>query len=323
MFYLERLPCPVLVTDCNGQIKHSNHDFKHLAGVLLVDSMDHYFPPASRIFLHTHAWPLLLRNGEFNELHLQLLATDQQHIPVMANARMSEVDGEREVIWLFFVAKDRQRFEAELLKAREQAQENAAQLAKANLALQSAYAQLAEYAVEIKSEAEQFAQLSHTDPLTALGNRRALSLHVEQWTATVSAQAHASLLLIDIDYFKQINDRFGHAEGDRVLIELAQQLLKSVRSQDSVVRYGGEEFALWLPFADGDEAAVIARRVHEQVSLLQIADQRLTVSIGIANLVPQGQDPERYLEQLLEEADTALYAAKAQGRNRSVRHDHR
>ena len=53
MFYLERLPCPVLVTDCNGQIKHSNHDFKRLAGVLLVDSMDHYFPPARRICCST------------------------------------------------------------------------------------------------------------------------------------------------------------------------------------------------------------------------------------------------------------------------------
>lgn len=91
--------------------------------------MDQFFPPASRIFLQTHAWPLLLRNGEFSELYLQLQSENGQAIPVMANARISEVDGTPEVIWLFFVAKDRQRFEAELLKAREQAQESAAQLA--------------------------------------------------------------------------------------------------------------------------------------------------------------------------------------------------
>lgn len=212
MFYLDRLPGPVLVTDCNGRIKHSNCDFKRLAGAGAAEGMDQFFPPASRIFLHTHAWPLLLRNGEFSELYLQLQSENGQSIPVMANARISEVDGAPEVIWLFFVAKDRQRFEAELLKAREQAQESAAQLAKANLALQSAYAQLANYAVEIQSEAEQLAQLSHTDPLTALSNRRALSVHVEQWLGNVSDLACGSLLLIDIDHFKQINDRFGHAE---------------------------------------------------------------------------------------------------------------
>ena len=146
MFYLDRLPGPVLVTDCNGRVKHCNCDFKRLAGAGAAEGMDQFFPPASRIFLQTHAWPLLLRNGEFSELYLQLQSEGGQAIPVMTNARISEVDGTPEVIWLFFVAKDRQRFEAELLKAREQAQESSAQLAKANLALQSAYAQLANYA---------------------------------------------------------------------------------------------------------------------------------------------------------------------------------
>ncbi|MFT0632703.1 diguanylate cyclase [Pseudomonas sihuiensis] len=317
MFYLDRLPGPVLVTDCNGRIKHSNCDFKRLAGAGAAEGMDQFFPPASRIFLHTHAWPLLLRNGEFSELYLQLQSENGQAIPVMANARISEVDGAPEVIWLFFVAKDRQRFEAELLKAREQAQESAAQLAKANLALQSAYAQLANYAVEIQSEAEQLAQLSHTDPLTALSNRRALSVHVEQWLGNVSDLACGSLLLIDIDHFKQINDRFGHAEGDRVLVDMAQRLLASVRSGDSVVRYGGEEFAIWLPNADLAEASDIAERVHDQIKALEVANEPVTVSIGIASLKPC----ERYLERLLAAADKALYTAKAQGRNRSIRHE--
>ena len=317
MFYLDRLPGPVLVTDCNGRIKHANSDFRRLAGAASTAEMDQFFPPASRIFLQTHAWPLLLRNGEFSEIYLQLRAASGQSIPVMTNARISEVDGGAEVIWLFFVAEDRQRFEAELLKARQQAQESAAQLAKVNLALQGAYAQLADYAVEIKSEAEQLAQLSHTDPLTALGNRRALSLHVEHWIGSVSDHACASLLLIDIDHFKQINDRFGHAEGDRVLVDMAQRLLASVRSGDGVVRYGGEEFAIWLPDADLDEASDIAERVHDQISSLEVADESVTVSIGIASLQPCAE----YLQHLLAAADKALYTAKAQGRNRSVRYE--
>ena len=194
MFYLDRLPCPVLVTDCNGGIKYANNDFKRLTDAPLSGDMDQFFPPASRIFLQTHAWPLLLRNGEFNELYLQLQSDSGQLMPVMTNARIIEAEDTAEVIWLFFVAKDRQRFETELLKARQQAQESAAQLAKANLALQSAYAQLANYTVEVESEAEQLAQLSHSDPLTALSNRRALSLHVEHWLASTTAQANGSLV---------------------------------------------------------------------------------------------------------------------------------
>ncbi|MFV9681644.1 GGDEF domain-containing protein [Pseudomonas sp. NY15367] len=317
MFYLDRLPCPVLVTDCNGRIKHANNDFKRLTDAPLSGDMDQFFPPASSIFLQTHAWPLLLRNGEFNELYLQLRSGSGQLMPVMTNARIIEAEGTAEVIWLFFVAKDRQRFETELLKARQQAQESAAQLAKANLALQSAYAQLANYAVEIQSEAEQLAQLSHTDPLTALSNRRALSVHVEQWIGSVSELTWGSLLLIDIDHFKQINDRFGHAEGDRVLVDMAQHLLVSVRSGDSVVRYGGEEFAIWLPNADLDEASDIAERVHDQIKAVGVANESVTVSIGIASLKPC----EHYLENLLAAADKALYTAKAQGRNRSIRHE--
>ena len=318
MFYLDRLPGPVLVTDCNGRIKHANSDFRRLAGAASAAEMDQFFPPASRIFLQTHAWPLLLRNGEFSEIYLQLRAASGQSIPVMTNARISEVDGGAEVIWLFFVAEDRQRFEAELLKARQQAQESAAQLAKVNLALQGAYAQLADYAVEIKSEAEQLAQLSHTDPLTALGNRRALSLHVEQWIGSVSDHACASLLLIDIDHFKQINDRFGHEVGDRALIHFATVLAQRLRINDLFCRLGGEEFAVLLPGSAAEQARDIAESLRERLAAepLRFDDIALpmTLSAGVASFRADGQS----LDELMLAADRRTYAAKRAGRNRVI-----
>lgn len=318
LFYLERLPCPVLVTDVSGYVLHSNLEFINLVGPGVGDTMERYFPPASRIFLQTHAWPLLLNNGEFSEVYLQLLSADRQPIPVMSNARISDLDGERVVVWLFFVAKERQRFEAELLKARQQAQDTAAKLAKVNIELQRANAQLAEYAAEVKTEAEQLVQLSHTDPLTGLGNRRALSLHVEQWINCATDQSVGSLLLIDVDFFKQVNDRFGHGEGDRALCELARQLLGSVRAQDTVVRYGGEEFAVWLPYSDRQGAELTAQRVHDHIARVRVAGQHITVSIGLTSCAPQGQKAARFLERLLSEADTAMYEAKHRGRNRTV-----
>lgn len=261
---------------------------------------------------------MLLKNGEFRELYLQLLTADQQMLPVMTNARISEADGERVVIWLFFVAQERQRFEAELLKARERAQNTTTQLAKTNIELRRAYAQLAEHAAEVKTEAEQLAHLSQTDPLTALGNRRALSVDVEQWINAAEHHSVGSLLMIDIDLFKQVNDRFGHAEGDRVLRELSQQLLTSVRAQDTVVRFGGEEFVVWLPYSDMQGAQLTAQRIHDHVSQIYVAEQTLTVSIGFTSLPSLRQEAETFLERMLTEADTALYEAKNLGRNRTV-----
>lgn len=318
MFYLERLPCPVLVTNCSGHIKHTNRDFKKLVVSEVYENMDYYFPPACRIFLQSHAWPLLLKNGEFNELYMQLLSVDGKRIPVMTNARISEAEGERIVIWLFFVAKERQCFEAELLKARQHAEEIATQLLKVNTELQHANARISQYAIAVKTEADQFAYLSLTDPLTDLGNRRALSLSVEQWMLSTSDESVGSLLLIDIDFFKQINDHFGHAEGDSALCKLAQQLLISIRAGDTVVRHGGEEFAIWLPNTDRDIAKIIANRVHNYISQIQVADRKITVSIGISNLAVNEHEVGGVLEQLMEQADAALYEAKARGRNRTV-----
>lgn len=318
MFYLERLPCPVLVTDCTGLTLHSNCDFKHLVSPSDDGNINDYLTPACRIFLQTHAWPLLLKNGEFNEIYLQVVTKDQHVIPVMTNARISEVDGKRIVIWLFFVAKERQRFEAELLKARAYAQEKALQLTEANKALQDAYAKLSQYAAEVQSEAQQFAHLSYTDPLTALGNRRALSAHVDQWLHRSEPLSTGSLLLIDIDHFKQVNDRFGHAEGDRVLCELAAHLRASARAQDTVARYGGEEFAIWLPHSDRTGAESIAKRVHACVSNVKVAEREITVSIGIASQIKKTPLTDEYLKNLVNDADTALYEAKVKGRNRTI-----
>ena len=94
MFYLERVPCPVVVTNCNGHVLHTNRDFRQLVASENCDYLDSYFPPASRIFLHSYAWPMLLKNGEFSELYLQLLTTNGQLLPVMTNARISQTEGD-------------------------------------------------------------------------------------------------------------------------------------------------------------------------------------------------------------------------------------
>ncbi|MGY2436372.1 GGDEF domain-containing protein, partial [Escherichia coli] len=131
------------------------------------------------------------------------------------------------------------------------------------------------------------------------------------------SQQGLALVILDIDHFKQFNDQYGHPLGDRVLQHVGQLLRDLLPPEAFAARYGGEEFAIWLPNADLDEASDIAGRVHDQIKAVEVANESVTVSIGIASLKPC----EHYLENLLAAADKALYTAKAQGRNRSIRHE--
>ncbi|MBJ7519826.1 MAG: GGDEF domain-containing protein [Solirubrobacteraceae bacterium] len=153
--------------------------------------------------------------------------------------------------------------------------------------------------------------LATRDPLTGLLNRRAFLSRLE--AAGEDPSAISGLVMLDVDHFKQINDRFGHPTGDTVLRRLAAVLLESVRADHAVGRLGGEEFALFLPGCDEGEAARIAARIRERVGR-EIFDGGLRVcaSFGVAAGLPaQG-------EQMLVNADRALYVAKQRGRDRVV-----
>jgi sigma-B regulation protein RsbU (phosphoserine phosphatase) len=123
-------------------------------------------------------------------------------------------------------------------------------------------------------------------------------------------------LVVDVDHFKAVNDLHGHSEGDKVLCALADQLRLSMRSSDLAVRYGGEEFVMWLPLADRTGAGQAAQRVHDNVKKVQVGGKSITVSIGVAT-AHNTLDLD-LLQLLTLGADKALYEAKAAGRNRTV-----
>jgi diguanylate cyclase (GGDEF)-like protein len=175
------------------------------------------------------------------------------------------------------------------------------------LANVTAQAQLHE---ELRSRAE-------TDPLTGIANRRRFNqvLEVECGRFT-RGHSPFSVLMLDLDYFKDVNDRYGHAAGDEVLRQVAQILLATLRSTDVVARYGGEEFAVLLTETRIEGAMVIAERVRTAVEdrVLDVEGNEiaLTVSIGVTS--HNGEESEAG-EELLKRADDALYRAKAAGRN--------
>ncbi|MFN4070709.1 MAG: GGDEF domain-containing protein [Thermus caldifontis] len=144
-----------------------------------------------------------------------------------------------------------------------------------------------------------------TDPLTGLPNRRALEMALEREAARVERGGKPfSLVLLDLDDFKKVNDAQGHQEGDRLLKEVAQYLIAHVRQGDLVGRWGGEEFALLLPWTEGEEAVRVAERLRAGLSGVGI-----TGSFGVA--VYRGD-----LQDLFQRADRALYRAKEEGKNR-------
>ncbi len=158
-----------------------------------------------------------------------------------------------------------------------------------------------------------------TDPLTGLLNRRTLMKqlnHVQQQSLRTGRPM--SLMMLDLDHFKQINDRFGHQGGDRVLELFAQILQQQVRSSDYVSRFGGEEFLVLLTDARQQDALQLAERIlngcrTSKVALEDCREIRFGVSIGVAQL-----DGTTSVEDCLSQADAALYQAKTQGRDRVV-----
>lgn len=172
-------------------------------------------------------------------------------------------------------------------------------------------------AERLRTSARLSVRLAVTDAVTGVHNRHFLMRHL---TTTVRRaydhQRPASILMLDIDHFKQVNDDFGHAAGDRVLRAVAERITTSVRAVDLVARYGGEEFVVIMPDTAIADAHAIAERVRRAVSDLPFTEagrsRHLTVSIGVAGL----GDADVEGDDLLARADAALYLAKRAGRNR-------
>ena len=174
--------------------------------------------------------------------------------------------------------------------------------------------------LETKRLMESLRESTLRDPMTGLNNRRFLEEYVETLVASVQRKrAHAAILMLDLDYFKMVNDTYGHDAGDAVLKALSTVLKQSVRSSDLVIRYGGEEFLIILIDSQGDAAGQVAENIRAAVEKLkvQVAGVVLqkTISIGISDF-PTDSDT---FWQAVKFADVALYQAKEQGRNRVVR----
>jgi len=165
---------------------------------------------------------------------------------------------------------------------------------------------------------QQTRELMSRDELTNLYNRRYFFERYERESYRAERYDRSlSLLMIDIDHFKNFNDSYGHLRGDRALRKVASTLESHLRRADVVARYGGEEFLILLPETEKKSAAIVGEKLREAVADIDFKDEdggppaRLTITVGVANMPEDGTDPLG----LLDLADKALYFGKAQGRN--------
>jgi len=165
---------------------------------------------------------------------------------------------------------------------------------------------------------EQLKNQAYTDPLTGLYNRRQFNEISEKiMTLNIDRRSQGSLIILDIDNFKNVNDTYGHTVGDKVLINLSNILKKILRNDDVCVRYGGEEFVLVLPFTDKNNAIFLADKIRMRIEEAKVkfdANESLnyTISLGVTSILPTDKD----IDEVLHRADTALYKAKEEGKNK-------
>ena len=177
------------------------------------------------------------------------------------------------------------------------------------------------YTDHLRDNVQNSIEMAITDALTGLHNRRYMESHLSTLADQASSRAKPlSLMILDIDYFKSINDTYGHDAGDDVLREFAVRIRKSIRGIDLACRYGGEEFVIVMPETDVQVAGLIAERLRRSIASETFAVNKatkridVTISIGLATL-DRKDEP---VADVLKRADTALYRAKNDGRNRVV-----
>lgn len=162
-------------------------------------------------------------------------------------------------------------------------------------------------------------ELSHTDQLTQLANRRSLMHELEREDARYRRTGRSfTLVIFDIDHFKKVNDTYGHLVGDHVLKAISSSMIREIRTNDLLARYGGEEFLLLMPETEVEAAQLLAERIRKRIMLTPVHTERGDISVTVSGGIAGAFEPYTNIDSVIKGADDALYIAKTSGRNRIV-----
>jgi diguanylate cyclase (GGDEF)-like protein len=270
---------------------------------------------ANQLVFHSYFYPNINLNGHVNELFISLKDGSGQAVPCILNGRRYEYDGMEVIDCALVQMSKRMDYEQELRSAKKQIEEAYWEKEQTLAQLKQLHAEIEQKQAELLELNAILMERSTTDKLTGLKNRRYFQEVLEEHILRFEEQERPfSLLMLDIDHFKNVNDTLGHQAGDYVLEQMGSILSYHCREQDTAARYGGEEFVLILPDINEQESRWIAENLRYEIAHAAWGagiPGGITASVGIATFT--GTDTER---TLLRKADLALYTSKEQGRNR-------
>lgn len=289
---VEVAPASIIMINPQGEIELINKETERLFGYQREEMLGQkieFLMPKDRRESHTH-----VRSQFTKELDSRVMAGRElyarkktgEHFPVEVGLNSVETEGETWVLSAVIDLTDRKRYEDQIISQKK--------------------------LLEVVNQ--QLATQANTDGLTGLFNRRLFYTELERLLG-ISEQdkTSVSILLLDLDFFKQVNDTYGHNKGDQVLKQLASLLKEQARDSDLVARYGGEEFVIVLPETAKERACKTAERICKLVEQADFGCA-VTVSIGATSLIHGHSN--KGIDDYVEEADQALYASKVAGRNR-------
>ncbi len=316
---LKEAPCGFISIDESGCILEVNNRFLTWMGYeedeVVGKHMETFLTQVNRMFIHTYFFPTIQLHNSVEEFYINLTTAAGESIPVLLNARRYMQEGLAVIDCMFIQMKQRIDYELELRSLQKSTEKAYQNRKEAFVELEKVYAEIARKQSEILVMNNELLKLSNTDKLTNISNRRffqeELERHIDRYTKEGSV---FSVLMVDIDHFKKVNDTYGHLAGDSVLVQLAGLLTQEMGPDDRVARLGGEEFVIILPETNAEEALKLAVKLNKAVENAnwEIID-RLTVSIGASTF--SESDTEVTIVNC---ADLALYRAKENGRNCSI-----
>ena len=299
---IEQSPVSVVITNTDGEIETVNPKFLELTGYTIEEAY--------------HQNPRILRSGKhpaafYKDLWDTLLAGQNWYGEFYNQKKNGEYYWEHASISPVFSEKNKiSHFVAikEDITAQKEAKE----------ALSEANQELETQLLKIQSLQKKLQEQATRDPLTGLYNRRYMEEVLEKECARAKRGNHPlSVILVDLDFLKKLNDIGGHATGDYALRSIAKHLNESTREEDTVVRYGGDEFTVILPNTTGENALMRTKEWQQEISKKNFTftanqELKITFTAGIATYPTHGQK----VEEIFDCADKALYQAKEKGRNR-------
>jgi len=308
-------PATVIIFSLDGAIEYVNRTFIELTGYGLFDVSGKNVSMLRSDLLSTQTYRTIwrhLKKGKSwtGELHNRK-KNGEQYWEQVSVSPIRDNDGHvRHYLKIGEDVTERKRLEMDLRTTVEKLQIQKAEL-------QATCAELVTTARALRKSQNKLQRLSQEDALTGLLNRRGFEIELRRSQALAERQGHGiGILILDIDHFKEINDAYGHATGDRVLKICAKLLRSHLRTADLICRYGGDEILIALPAADAETTRATAKRIISAIRQYECYKGskriQLTVSIGAACGIPmQGQS----LEKIMKMADRALYSVKRSGRD--------